>query len=628
MRLAALLAKVATGDPAALPAPTGAARWRRSAARARWASTRAIGSLVAGQAGRHRRRRPGRRRRAALLRSGFAPGPRGRPRARDRRLGRRRTRRRRPRAARRSTKRRSRRARTPGRSDCNDRTDARADRHRRPAANVDPAELAKFGALAHRWWDPGQRMFGPLHEINPLRLDWIERVAGGLAGKRVARRRLRRRHPVRSRWPRAARASPASTCRREGAGRGASCTSSNPASRVDYRLVAAEALAARDARRASTSSPAWRCSSTCPIPASIVAACAALAKPGRHRRVLDDQPQPEVVSVRGHRRRVRAADCCRAARTTTRSSCSRPSSRRIARRAGLDAARDDRHDLQPADEGVPPRAGHGGQLHGGLPPRCRCLTHAARRRAAGARARCRSTRSCSTSTARSPTRRRDLGARAESRARRPRPRAAAARARCARYASHGARGLLGAGMGVTPGARRVTRRCATRFSRTTTRRSASTRRCSPASTRCSTRIEARALRWGIVTNKATRFTLPLLDRAGLAPRAGAVVCGDTTPHPKPHPAPLLHAARALGVAPGALRLRRRRRARHRSRHAPPACATHRRALRLHRRRTTRPDAWPADGQSSTAAATLLDWLPARRRVDPPLPSHQPGTPRR
>jgi 2-polyprenyl-6-hydroxyphenyl methylase/3-demethylubiquinone-9 3-methyltransferase len=51
-------------------------------------------------------------------------------------------------------------------------------------ANYDPAELAKFSALAHRWWDP-ESEFRPLHEINPLRLDHIDRLAGGLAGKRV-----------------------------------------------------------------------------------------------------------------------------------------------------------------------------------------------------------------------------------------------------------------------------------------------------------------------------------------------------------------------------------------------------------------------------------------------------------
>jgi 2-polyprenyl-6-hydroxyphenyl methylase/3-demethylubiquinone-9 3-methyltransferase len=49
--------------------------------------------------------------------------------------------------------------------------------------NVDPAELQKFSELAHRWWDPAGS-FRPLHEINPLRLDWIDRLAA-LPGKRV-----------------------------------------------------------------------------------------------------------------------------------------------------------------------------------------------------------------------------------------------------------------------------------------------------------------------------------------------------------------------------------------------------------------------------------------------------------
>ena len=49
--------------------------------------------------------------------------------------------------------------------------------------NADPAELAKFGELAHRWWDP-QGEFRPLHDLNPLRLGWIDGLAG-LAGKRV-----------------------------------------------------------------------------------------------------------------------------------------------------------------------------------------------------------------------------------------------------------------------------------------------------------------------------------------------------------------------------------------------------------------------------------------------------------
>jgi 2-polyprenyl-6-hydroxyphenyl methylase / 3-demethylubiquinone-9 3-methyltransferase len=49
--------------------------------------------------------------------------------------------------------------------------------------NADPAELQKFSELAHRWWDPHGE-FRPLHEINPLRLDWIDERAG-LEGKSV-----------------------------------------------------------------------------------------------------------------------------------------------------------------------------------------------------------------------------------------------------------------------------------------------------------------------------------------------------------------------------------------------------------------------------------------------------------
>jgi 2-polyprenyl-6-hydroxyphenyl methylase / 3-demethylubiquinone-9 3-methyltransferase len=50
-------------------------------------------------------------------------------------------------------------------------------------ANADPAELQRFADIAHRWWDP-QGAMRPLHELNPLRLDWIDRHAA-LAGKRV-----------------------------------------------------------------------------------------------------------------------------------------------------------------------------------------------------------------------------------------------------------------------------------------------------------------------------------------------------------------------------------------------------------------------------------------------------------
>jgi N-acetyl-D-muramate 6-phosphate phosphatase len=62
-------------------------------------------------------------------------------------------------------------------------------------------------------------------------------------------------------------------------------------------------------------------------------------------------------------------------------------------------------------------------------------------------------------------------------------------------------------------------------------------------------LDARGVRWGIVTNKVARLTEPLVALLGLDLRAGCVVSGDTTPHSKPHPAPLLHAARELDLAP-------------------------------------------------------------------------------
>ena len=57
------------------------------------------------------------------------------------------------------------------------------------------------------------------------------------------------------------------------------------------------------------------------------------------------------------------------------------------------------------------------------------------------------------------------------------------------------------------------------------------------------------LTWGIVTNKSERFALPLARGLGWSTRAAAVIGGDTTPHSKPHPAPLLEAARRAGVSP-------------------------------------------------------------------------------
>ena len=64
-------------------------------------------------------------------------------------------------------------------------------------------------------------------------------------------------------------------------------------------------------------------------------------------------------------------------------------------------------------------------------------------------------------------------------------------------------------------------------------------------------LDRHAVPWGIVTNKALRFAQPLSSALGLWPRAAALVGGDSTGHTKPHPAPLLEAARRLGLPPQA-----------------------------------------------------------------------------
>jgi len=117
------------------------------------------------------------------------------------------------------------------------------------------------------------------------------------------------------------------------------------------------------------------------------------------------------------------------------------------------------------------------------------------------------------------------------------------------HASDGARGMLGAGLGVTredPEWERLRDAFLDYYAAAL----AVHTRLFAGGDDALRAIQARGLAWGIVTNKAARFTLPLLDRLGIAARAGVVVCGDTTPETKPHPAPLLHAATGLGIEPG------------------------------------------------------------------------------
>ncbi len=142
--------------------------------------------------------------------------------------------------------------------------------------NADEAEIAKFQALAARWWDPNSE-FQPLHRINPLRLEWIDRLAGGLAGRTAI--------DVGCGGGILAEAM---------ARKGATVTGIDLADKalkvaelhglesgvpVRYERIAAEAMAERE--------PAAFDVVTCmemlehvPDPASTVAACARLAKPG------------------------------------------------------------------------------------------------------------------------------------------------------------------------------------------------------------------------------------------------------------------------------------------------------------------------------------------------------------
>lgn len=121
-------------------------------------------------------------------------------------------------------------------------------------------------------------------------------------------------------------------------------------------------------------------------------------------------------------------------------------------------------------------------------------------------------------------------------------------------------------------------------------------------------IEDRGLRWGVVTNKVTRFTLPLLDHLGIAKRAGVIVCGDTTPQTKPHPAPLLHAANEIGIdAASCVYVGDAPRDVAAARAAGMAALV---ASYGYIASDVSPRAWAPDGLIASLPA-LLDWLPGR-----------------
>ncbi len=143
--------------------------------------------------------------------------------------------------------------------------------------NVDAGELRKFAALAHHWWDPDSAMFGPLHRMNPLRLDWIDRTSGGLDGKRVL--------DVGCGGGILTEAMAARGAVTLGIDLGdkalgvAGLHKLESGAAVEYRLVAAEALAA-EMPGAFDVVTCMELLEHVPDPASIVAACAALVRPG------------------------------------------------------------------------------------------------------------------------------------------------------------------------------------------------------------------------------------------------------------------------------------------------------------------------------------------------------------
>ncbi|MDA1118606.1 MAG: HAD-IA family hydrolase [Proteobacteria bacterium] len=112
------------------------------------------------------------------------------------------------------------------------------------------------------------------------------------------------------------------------------------------------------------------------------------------------------------------------------------------------------------------------------------------------------------------------------------------------FASAGARGLVHIGFGIKPGDGEYDALRAA-FLEAYRENTCVQTRLFPGIAELLAELERRSIAWGVVTNKATRFTDRVLAGLGLAP--ACVVCGDTTPHLKPHAAPMLHAAELLEI---------------------------------------------------------------------------------
>lgn len=115
-------------------------------------------------------------------------------------------------------------------------------------------------------------------------------------------------------------------------------------------------------------------------------------------------------------------------------------------------------------------------------------------------------------------------------------------------ASHGARGLLGLGFGISPEDARFTP-LREAFLDYYAAHICDHTRLFPGMAQLVESIERKGLPWGIVTNKPHRFTLPLMQALGYAEQAACLVSGDTCAYAKPHPLPLLHAAQLASTEP-------------------------------------------------------------------------------
>ena len=368
-------------------------------------------------------------------------------------------------------------------------------------AVTDPAELAKFGALAHRWWDPTGD-FKPLHDINPLRLDYIARRSRGLEGKQALD--VGCGGGILAEAMATAGAKVLGIDLSDKALAVARLHQLESGVEVDYQLSTAETLAAEQPGRFEIVT-CMELLEHVPDPASTIAACATLVKPGGLVvfSTINRNPKAYLFAVIGGEYLLRLLP----RGTHDYARFIKPSELvGFARRAGLEA-----------DDLV-------GMTYNPL------------------------------------TRTYRLQALKD--------------AFLDYYAA-----AIAVHTRLFAGAEEVL-----------------------------AEIERRRLAWGIVTNKAARFTLPLLEQLALASRANVVVCGDTTAQAKPHPAPLLHAVTQLGLdAAGCVYVGDAERDVAAARAAGMASLVARYGYIAS---DVLPESWKADGFIDSLPA-VLDWLPTR-----------------